>query len=145
MSSTAQEFYEQGKIFLDQKKYDEALSAFEAALNIEPNNANYLSEIAFAYYGLDKYEEGMNAADRALSMNKNCSNAYRARALLNWYFRNDKSSVAFQDINRAIELAPTNYKLYIDRGRKTMVEHVDQALIDFQHAVNLNPTSAEAN
>lgn len=146
MATTAAEYFELGKSLSDESKWQEALQAFQDAVGLDPQNAEYHAHLALTYYDLDDCEQGLESANYAIQLNPACANAYRARGLLLHYFFDDKYDSALQDANRAIQLDSTNHKSYVLRGRiYEQLESYDAAASDFQLAIQLAPEYAAAH
>ena len=59
------------------RRYEEALSACEQALQLDPNNAAFYADKGLALYRLERYEEALAACEQALQLNSTLALAYR--------------------------------------------------------------------
>ena len=74
-------FYRTGRSYSDQQRFDEALSAFNEALRLEPGSALLRNARGYAYLRLRQYREAIADFNEALRLNPNYVNASRNRAV----------------------------------------------------------------
>lgn len=161
--------YRMGLALLELDKPQEALKAFQVAVDLEPNNGTYVSEVARAK---SAFMKGMSQAEilktdgnemfkkgdieKALAAYSNAINAckgekdnqikadcYANRALCNRNLYKDVEVV--QDCTKAIELCPNHAKAYIRRAQGyESQEKYELALADFMKASQLAPNTPVA-
>ncbi|XP_056640273.1 Bardet-Biedl syndrome 4 protein [Diorhabda sublineata] len=51
--------FKQGEIFCEEEKFQEALESFQACLRLNPNNADYLKEVAKCLFAMKRYKLAM--------------------------------------------------------------------------------------
>jgi tetratricopeptide (TPR) repeat protein len=73
----------QNGIFLfNQRKYDDAIKAFDKVLGFEPNNTYVLNQKGVALYILGKNEEAVKVFDESLAIDPNNTRALNSKGLL---------------------------------------------------------------
>lgn len=72
---TAFDWGEKGANLFGQGKYDEALQAFDKAIEINPQLAGAWTGKGYALIALGKYDEAVQAFDKAIEINPNDANA----------------------------------------------------------------------
>lgn len=65
-----------GRVFLEQKRYEEALAELLEALRVEPDNVQALYELGRAYNGLKQYEPAIQALRKAIQEQPNYPEAH---------------------------------------------------------------------
>lgn len=106
-------YISRGSLFLDQKKYKQAIDDYSHALQLQPQN-----EEAYAYRGRAFYEIKNNKAaledyNLSLQINPNFAYAYTQRALLKYTQLHDFQG-ACEDLNRAAELGDSDAKAHLE-------------------------------
>jgi len=61
-------YYGIGETYLDMRQYQDAESAFETALRIDPTDANALRELGNSYYSLKQYPKALAAVQQAIRL-----------------------------------------------------------------------------
>lgn len=122
--------------------YQGALSKYNEAVQIDPNNAHARKNVSTIYSYWKNEEQAKADYDKAIQDNPRNSDAYRNRGMF-YFYLNDYEK-AIQDFNKAIELNPNNARHYFDRGYIYYYykENNEQALRDFSRAIELNPKEA---
>lgn len=64
----SQAWFDLGKIYLKEKLYNQAISAFEKASQIEPDRADYLYRLGYSYHRIRDYGKAETALKAALSL-----------------------------------------------------------------------------
>ena len=66
--STSDDFVESGKKDLDDGNYNEALSFFDQALSLEPNNPDFWNLKGIALRSLGRYDEASECYNKSLEI-----------------------------------------------------------------------------
>tara|TARA_Y100000590_G_scaffold461932_1_gene624761 strand:+ start:485 stop:712 length:228 start_codon:yes stop_codon:yes gene_type:complete len=66
--STSDDFVESGKKHLDDGNYNEALSFFDQALSLEPNNPDFWNLKGIALRSLGRYDEASECYNKSLEI-----------------------------------------------------------------------------
>lgn len=100
----ARAYYRRGLDRLIDGAYEEALSAFEAALCVEPNLVEALCGIAQVHANQGRYERALEACHRALELDDMAEEAYLLRGLVRRQIGMMDEAIA--DLERAAYLNP---------------------------------------
>ncbi len=106
-------FFKRGQCQFHEEKYKERLSDFSNALEIEPDNAEYLHQSALASYQLRKFDQAISAFDKLLTLDppNQDGNKKSLAVFLSKRAANLEKSMnyieAIADLNRAIDLDPS--------------------------------------
>ncbi|CAF0994527.1 unnamed protein product [Rotaria sordida] len=123
MRQQADRFKNQGNEFIKQEKYKEALEAYNAAIQIDANNAIYYCNRAAAHNKLGNNDQAFNDCFRSIEIDPNYSKVYGRLGAI--YLSLNKVHEALDAYKKAHTLDPNNehYKQSIqhceDRLRET--------------------------
>lgn len=73
---TADYYYQQGKIYQAQAKYDDALVSFEQAVSVDPKHSKALEEAGYEWAMKGNYEKAIEYYKKALELNKKNGNLW---------------------------------------------------------------------
>jgi serine/threonine-protein kinase len=138
----------------DEESADQAISAFERALQLDPSSAAAATELsdALSYYvnlgfgsKRDPYRtlaDAIRWGDRAVQLDPNLAMAWAVRGAA----RNSASvspTAALADLERAVSLAPGSSRIRVFRGiALARVGRYDEALRELETATTLDPLNA---
>lgn len=115
--------YKSGITSFRSSNYSEALNYFEKAVEKDPNNVEYLTELAVTHYRLKNYDESNKVYNKIISLEKDNVFAYNNIGN-NYYVKKDYGNAEI-NYKKAIEINPysipsyNNLALMLDElGRK---------------------------
>jgi tetratricopeptide (TPR) repeat protein len=102
--NTANEWFEEGRAFLNQSNYDDAILAFDKAIKLEPQYIDAWKGKGSAYLRQEEYAEAVKAFDKAIELDPQLPLVWsnKGYALL----RLGRYDEALQAYDKAIELDP---------------------------------------
>lgn len=114
-ASNADDWFDLGEDLFNKRKYNDAIYAYQKAIEINPNYEYAWSAMAGAFVNLNKNEEGLNASEKAIELNQNDSTSWnnKAAALVN-LGRNEEGLRASE---KAIELENSYALAWYNKGR----------------------------
>jgi tetratricopeptide (TPR) repeat protein/S1-C subfamily serine protease len=125
-----------------EKKYPEALAALEKAIKIKPDSDEAWSfKSDMLHYRLKKYPEALAAVDKAIEYNNSNVNLYMQRCLILRDLKQYPEALA--SISKAIEMKPLSYYYNIRSTHRLLTKDYQLALADVNHAIQLEPDSAQ--
>jgi tetratricopeptide (TPR) repeat protein len=127
-----------GDIYDDLEQYEKALTDYDQAIQLDPNNAYAFYNRGITYHKLDQYEKALADFDRAIKLDPDDARAFYYRSNvyhdLGWYEK------ALADYDQAIQLDPNNAYAYNNRGLTYhKLGEYEKALADYDRAIQLNP------
>jgi len=132
-----------GLYFYNQGKYDEALAAFNWALELEPDDPVTLNNRGVTYRQMEKYDEALTDYNRSLELRPDDPDALNNRG--NTYAELKRYDEALADYNRSLELRPDHSGTLNNRGATyAKLKRYDEALTDFNRSLELrtdNPST----
>jgi Tfp pilus assembly protein PilF len=125
------------------KQYEAAISDFNNAIEIDPNDDGAYNNRGNAYGSLKQYETALNDFNKALELNPNLDLSYNNRG--NVFSHLKQYETAINDFNKAIELNPYDANAFNNRGSAySGLEQYEMAIADYNNAIELDPDSKSA-
>ncbi len=134
--------FEGGMRLSHQRKYDQAILAYDKAIELNPTFALSYNSRAIAYWEEGDYDRALRDFDKAIKLDPEYSQAYHDRGF-RYMIRGDLDR-AIRDFDQAIELNPANADVYNNRGLAYFSKgDYDRAIRDFDQAIALSPEYTE--
>jgi len=135
-------FYEGSKALL-QKDYDQAISDYTKAIEINPTFAEVYYGLGVAYCNQGNLSQAISDYTKAIEINPNLAEAYDSRG--DAYHNQGNLSQAISDYTKAIEINPNFAGAYFGRGNSYYKQgNLSQAISDYTKAIKVNPNLAQA-
>ena len=132
----------EGNALYDLKQYEEALSAYEHAIELNPTYAYAHRSRGWALYKLKRYEEALPAFERAIELDPMEADTYSGRGWTLYGLKHYEEALAA--FERAIELDPTFAQTHRVRGWILYkLKRYEEALPAFKRAIELDPMKAD--
>jgi tetratricopeptide (TPR) repeat protein len=103
-----------GNCYLYQNKFDEAVTAFDKAIKINPHNSETWNNKGIALYELNQSGEAITAFDKAIKINSQNSDAWYNKGLALYKLKEFNEAIKAYD--KAIEINPQYSKAWNDEG-----------------------------
>jgi len=134
----------QGFNYNNQGEYNQAIVAFNKAIELDPNFALAYNNRGWAYIELEQYEQGIADCTKAIELDPSLALAYSNRG---WaYIRLGQYEQGIADCTKAIELDPSLALAYNNRGWAYIeLEQYEQAIADYDKAIELDPSLLKNN
>jgi hypothetical protein len=107
-------YYRRGWDFYQGEQYDKAISEYNEAIRLDPNNATYYFARGVAYIDTKDYDEAIRDYNKAIKLEPDSAAAYNNRGTA--YDERQKYDKAISDYNKAIKLQPNFTSAYHNRG-----------------------------
>jgi len=133
-----------GIVFLELKRFDEAVVSFDRAVKLKADYAEAYSNLGLAFEALNRMEEALTSYGYALAIEPNLDKAHNnkgnALKILN---RNDEALASYE---QAIKINPELAEAHSNRGLVLQeLNRLDEALVSYDLAIKLKPNFAEAH
>ena len=137
------EFYNnRGMAYMDKGQYDQAISDYNKALEINPKFAEAYYNRGIACGGKGHFDQAISSFNKALEINQKFAEAYSNRGIT--YRRKGQYDQAISDYNKALEISPRYAEAYNNRGNAYGDKgQYDQAISDYNKALEISPRFAE--
>ena len=140
---TKEQWLDEGNILQNSSHYEEALVAYERALQLDANYADAYDAMGDAYSSLHRYQEAFDAFHRAIQLDPTYAHAYEGKGhILYNRQRYQEALVAFE---RALQLDSDAVSAYHGKGDTLYyLSRYQEALLAYERAIRLDPTYASA-
>jgi len=101
-------------VYYDLEQYEKAISNYNKAIQLNPNDANTYNGRGLAYYDLEQYENAISNYNKAIQLNPNDANTYNGRGLA--YYKLEQYKKAISDFKQAIELNLETARIFYFQG-----------------------------
>ena len=108
-------FNNKGAMLSSEGNYEEALTLFYKAIELNPKNKEAFYNVGFAATMLGKYDLGMDFFNKTIALDPNHAKAYSNRGFIYFHVNHDADK-ALADYNKAIELNPRLGNALLGRG-----------------------------
>lgn len=130
--------FEQGMIFYTEKQYEQAISEFSRAIEVNPIYIEALYRRGVSYLEMGDFEKGRTDIDQIFVLAPNSPFGFNGRGIINGYEGNFEA--ALEDFSQAILLNPEFAEAYHNRGITYGSQgNINDAIIDFTMAIELKP------
>ncbi|XP_071954363.1 small glutamine-rich tetratricopeptide repeat-containing protein beta-like [Antedon mediterranea] len=102
----AEQLKSEGNEFMKKEQYEDAVTCYSKALDIDINNAVYYCNRAAAYHKLNKHQQAVDDGNKAITLDPTYSKAFGRLGLA--YSCMNNHHKAKESFSKALELDPTN-------------------------------------
>lgn len=141
-SQEAKILVEQGRSYLEQGDFDQAVLIYEQAMALDPNNAQAHSMCGLARAWQGDHRAAIADYNRALDLDPCQAATYMERG---WaYQRLGDMEMALTDLDRAVTLNPDDPIIRLSRLKlHQALGNIETALADLEHVMETSPELAE--
>jgi len=143
LQKTSQEWRMEGYTLNNQKRYADALTAYEQAIRLDPNDAITYYNKGIALRNLQRYLEALAASEQALRLDPNVADYYNSKGIA---LRNlQRYAEALTAFEQALRLDPNYADYYNGKGLALSgLQRYVEALAVYDQAIRLDPNYAVA-
>jgi tetratricopeptide (TPR) repeat protein len=140
-ASTIDELFAKGESLILEKKFNEAIIAFDKVIDISPDYPNAYYNRGRAYRMLNRFEQAIKDFNKAIELDPMDAAKYNNRGLT--YMRLGKCELAIEDFNKIIELDKTHFSARVGRAMcRNELKQYELALSDLDVAIDSDPESS---
>ena len=142
---SAMDWFKQGYALKNNdKKPEEALKAYDKAIEVDPGLARPYAGRAVIYNESGQFEKAIRESEQAIHLNPKLAWAFNTRGVARNGLRNPEKAI--EDLNRAIELDPKYAWPYSNRSNSHYwLKNYRQSLKDADKAIELDPRLSSAH
>ena len=142
-SNNATDLYQKGQTFLELKRYNDALDAYNRAVELKPEYTEAWIGQANTLLELKRYQDALEAYDKAIQLQQGYKDAWngRGKALDNM----QRYEEAIASFDSAIKIQPNNLESWNERGNvQIKLQQYSEAITSFDKAVKIQPNNSLA-
>jgi len=137
--SNARAYLNLGRLHILEENYGKAIEDLDQVIKFDPNNVIALFDLGNVYLAIGQRRDAIAAWKKARASSYFVLSGDRE-------LRKGAANSAYELYQLATEIEPSNAKGFVGLGRvHVLQDQLDQALLDFQRAVLLDPYNAEAH
>jgi tetratricopeptide (TPR) repeat protein len=137
-------YYNLGKVYQKQRKWDRAIEAFTSATERDPGNANYHYDLGEAAFEAKRFDRAEQAFKKATEVDPKLPKAHWRLGLI--YSSLDRAKEADASLRKAIEVNPHLDKPFVALGHLYLdYDAANEAKQVFSECARINDTSAECH
>ncbi|NQU98914.1 tetratricopeptide repeat protein [Candidatus Woesearchaeota archaeon] len=140
------QWYDKGFALIERGKLEEAIKAYDKAIEINPKHALAWYDKGFALYKLGQLEEAIQAYDKAININPEYAFAWNNKGIA--LSEMGKREEAIEAYDRAIEINPELAWAWNNKGvQLNKLGQLEEAIKCFEKAIRISPeyTAALSN
>lgn len=132
-----------GNAQMEKGSFDQAITDFDEAIRLNPNDAHTFDHRGIAYYEKGDKDRAFADYDAAIRIDPQYAHAYANRGVA--WMRKGNYDRAIADYDEAIRLDPNDALNYTNRGNAWGDKgDYSRAIADYDKAIRLNPNDARA-
>ncbi len=125
------------------KRYEEAIEAYEKAIELDPKDAYAWVNKGFALDELKRYEEAIEAYEKAIELDPKNDFSWVSKGISLWQLK--RYEEAIEAYEKAIELNPKNDFPWVNKGISlSELTRYEEAIEAYEKAIEINPKNAYA-
>jgi tetratricopeptide (TPR) repeat protein len=134
-------YFEVGKVNYGQQAYDQAIQAFDQAIQFDASQAEYYYWRGISYLGKQAPGFALIDLNQAIQLDPGQAVYYRDRGVAYGFQNNFIAALA--DLDEAVRLNPEDHQTYFWRGMVNFqADHAAEAIADFTESARLFPQNA---
>ncbi len=135
----AEEFVNQANALLESGNYQEAITLYNQAIELDDSNYEVFYNCGIAYYKEDEFDRAIGSCQEAVKLNKSYALAHMC--LGDSYSKKGDYQSAYSEYTETIKKDSDNAEAYIKRGVIAYLQFEDyaQAISDFTKVLDINP------
>ncbi|MFB5627265.1 MAG: tetratricopeptide repeat protein [Nitrosarchaeum sp.] len=133
--------FKKGVNLMADEKLEEAVTVFEQALRIEPDNIETLLKLGYARFHLDEFNEALKVYDKILDIDVTNPEAWNLKSLVHYEQKN--YAKALDAIEKAVESDPTYAMAWYNKACfLSLVNQVPEALESLKRSIEIDVKNA---
>jgi|GEM_PF-887250 tetratricopeptide (TPR) repeat protein len=140
---SAEMYYKRGRILVSRKRYNEAISDFEKAVQINPDHEKAYIKLGLVYYGQGDFRKALFCFQKAIFINPSALEAYVNSGAVFFQMGNYEEALLY--FKEALRINPRSAETHINLGIALLqTENFEEAIFYFKEALRLKPYNEKA-
>lgn len=137
------QLFQQGVNEMKEQRYEDAVSTFLSALELDPQNPKIFYNLGSCYYTLKEYSLALSYFSDAIKFNPSDTSSMIYSGMIHYTQGRIQESIALY--TKAIKISDQLYMAFYNRGTSYgRLELYDMAISDFSAAIKINPSHANS-
>ncbi|MFZ4523191.1 MAG: tetratricopeptide repeat protein [Bacteroidales bacterium] len=138
-----QAYHNRGLYLMNHGQWDEALSDFDKAIQLDPNHVEAYNNRGNIYMNNNMDDKALSDFNKAIELKPGFAKAYYNRGIV--LMKQKRYDQSLNDYNKAIELKMDDMEIYINKGYIFMtLGRYEEAIASYSRAIELNPGYTDA-
>ncbi|MBC8228959.1 tetratricopeptide repeat protein [bacterium] len=133
-----------GTTYYERGKLDEAITSYQTAIRINPNDGCAYCKLGMAYRSKGEFSLAIAGYKKAIEMKPECADAHVNLGTA--YANQGKTNEAIASYQTAISINPDDAKAHVNLGAVYQAQgKLEAAIASYQTAISINPNDAKAH
>jgi tetratricopeptide (TPR) repeat protein len=129
---------ERAKLFMAEKRYEDAIQAYEELLKSEPKSALYLNMVGIGYLDLSNFDQAKKYFQKSVKADKKYSSAVNNLGMVYYHQKNFRRAI--REYEKAVEIDPRQAGTHVNLGFAYYNSNkYEEAAAEFGQAIALDP------
>lgn len=139
---TRDKLYKKGVSLMADEKMDDAVRAFEGALQIDPGHVDSLLKLGYARFHMGDLAGSMDDYNKVHEIDVTNSDAWNLKGLI--YYRQKNYEKALECVEKSIETNPTDGMSWYNKGcYYSLLNHVPEAIEALKRSIEIDVKNAK--
>ena len=139
---TRDKLYKKGVSLMADEKMDDAVRAFEGALQIDPGHVDSLLKLGYARFHMGDLAGSMEDYNKVHEIDVTNSDAWNLKGLI--YYRQKNYEKALECVEKSIETNPTDGMSWYNKGcYYSLLNHVPEAIEALKRSIEIDVKNAK--
>jgi tetratricopeptide (TPR) repeat protein len=139
---TRDKLYKKGVSLMADEKMDDAVRAFEGALQVDPGHVDSLLKLGYARFHMGDLAGSMEDYNKVHEIDVTNSDAWNLKGLI--YYRQKNYEKALECVEKSIETNPTDGMSWYNKGcYYSLLNHVPEAIEALKRSIEIDVKNAK--
>ena len=134
--------FKKGVSFMADERMEEAVQAFEEALQIDPGHVDSLLKLGYARFHIGDFAGAMNSYDKVLEIDVTNADAWNLKGLI--HYRQKNYEQALECVEKAIDSNPTDGMAWYNKAcYNSLLNHIPEAIEALKRSIEIDVKNAK--
>lgn len=134
--------FKKGVTFMADERMEEAVQAFEEALQIDPGHVDSLLKLGYARFHIGDFAGAMNSYDKVLEIDVTNADAWNLKGLI--HYRQKNYEQALECVEKAIDSNPTDGMAWYNKAcYNSLLNHIPEAIEALKRSIEIDVKNAK--
>ncbi|MDE1862464.1 MAG: tetratricopeptide repeat protein [Thaumarchaeota archaeon] len=139
---TRDKMYKKGISLMADEKMDEAASAFEAAIQIDPGHVDSLLKLGYARFHMGDFSGAMESYNKVHEIDVTNSEAWNLKGLI--FYRQKNYEKALECVEKSIEINPTDGMSWYNKAcYHSLLNNIPESIESLKRSIEIDVKNAK--